>query len=167
MKNTNFTKFASIIILITICFAACDNSSEVRLVYSPAEFMEVTNKYPNAQIKIIDSQCIKESYNALKDVRNDSLVFFCDSFDYAFSEKKTTFKKYGIKVKHYQGTDFGRVEGFEQGCYYSIMMSFVQNKLGENRIDSLIFESEKRFAFKNQDCVFIRDGEDVRKLYLK
>lgn len=165
MRITSGLKFIVIVILISSCNIG-NTDSNIHIVYNPSDYLIVKKRNPDARIKIIDTLCQSQSYRALRDIREGKLKFFCDSFDYGFSEKQIVFKKIGIEVEHYFGGDIGMIEGFEYGCYYTIMMLATHSELGQKKIDSLVLASEKRFAVKNPDSLFMRDGEDLRKKYL-
>lgn len=138
------------------------------VVYNQKQYRSIQKRDSAAIIKVIDTSCINQSKRAERDLLLGRLIFYSDSLDYGYSEKQPMFHHLGIELNHMPnpGCGYGRLREFDTNCYERIMAIEVFKRFGEKYIDSVLIDAEKRFALKNPDSAFIRDGEDLRIRYL-
>ncbi len=167
MKNTiyKFTLLFFITTFYTACFDKKRDSEEIT-VFNEFVYRQLNEKNKNTKFKIIDTGCINGKKRAYKDIEKGKLKFYADSFDYGFSEKQIIFREHNIELVNYVHPHNSYTEEFEKSCYEIELIKEVYKIYGEEFTDSLLIEAERNFAKKNPDSLFIRDGEDIRYIYL-
>ncbi|MEM7086773.1 MAG: hypothetical protein AAF489_11355 [Bacteroidota bacterium] len=163
--------FSILAILLFTTLISCNEENSKKntyVVYNQKQYRNIQKRDAAAKIEVIDTSCINQSKRAETDLVLGKLIFYCDSLDYGYSEKQLMLYHLGIELHHLAipFCGYGRLPEFDTNCYERTMVIEVYKRFGEKYIDSILIDAEKRFALKNPDSVFIRDGEDLRFRYL-
>jgi hypothetical protein len=169
LKNT-FMRIITVLIL-SLFFNSCKKQEGLEkydkngniIVYSEQVYGEMWTKNKNLKVTVIDTFCINQKFNAIKDIKNGKLIYFGNN-NRVFKKLSIMLSKYGIESKEFLRRDV-RLGGFEPYCYQEEMDKEINKKLGENFIDSLFEVAKKEFVIENPDIEYMEDGIDLREKY--
>jgi len=146
------------------------NSDELLIepdtIYNVGLANKLWDKQDTVSAIVIDTACIRQRKRAKTDIKNGKLIFFRSKIWYEWKEMAELLSRYDIEYKDFDHFCFGPPPGFEYDCYEKEMWKAINEKLGENIIDSLWKVAEKEFVLKYPDSVYIKDGIDIRSKYL-
>jgi hypothetical protein len=142
-------------------------TNESLTVYNQKSYYELTEKNKDLKVKVIDTSCINERKRAESDIKKGKLYFFRSKVWYEWKEMAELLPEYDIEFKDHKPNHIGPPPGFKNDCYEKIMRSEIDDKIGKTTIDSLWKIAERNFVFKYPDSIYIKDGVDIRKQYLK
>ena len=143
---------------------SCNRTREIT-VYDQIDFLNVQKSYD--KLTVIDTVCINGRKRAKLEIKNNQLTYSISSSDAYGTELSELLKKHNINLKRRGFTDIAPPEGFENYCYENLMLEEIINKFGNKFLDSITSVAEKNYVLKNPNEPYIKDGRDLRNIYIQ
>ncbi|QBZ98326.1 hypothetical protein [Flavobacterium sangjuense] len=165
-------------IVILIILLGCEKSQKVVTakpdsngsikIYSWEEYEKVIRKNPKQKIEIIDTICPFEIKKAKLDIKKNKLVLYSyDCIAGTLDELNIVIKPYGMIAKEGKRTCTGPPKGLNYFCYEDVMSKEIEDRYGQNWIDSMERTAIKNYVIKNPSKPYFEAGKDLRDEYIK
>jgi len=163
MKNLS----AGLFILALVLFSCKARRNPVTDEYEPIAGVSVP--MDDMERKYWDSLCDAERKNALRDIKNNQLVythiFGMVEMYRSDAEMDSLLSGYSIKTK--ESGYYCTVPSSKQNCYAREMNKEIAGRYGSTFIDSLRKKAEIIYVRKNRDKIFTFEECDMNSRYLK
>ncbi len=167
MKMIQHILFLFLALLIISCQQNKTETPDSITVYDLETYLKVSEKKSSIKIHVVDTACINQRERALSDVKEGKLYYFHSNTTPEWREMAELLSLYNVELKDYLASCLRFDPPFNEYCYEEVMWAETEKRLGQPTIDSLWRVAERMFVMKYPDSVYMKDGEDVRKKYLK
>ncbi len=129
-----------------------------QIVYDQKTWYELRKRDENLKVEVIDTVCINQRKRAKSDIDKGKLTYFyymgMVKIFRSNREMAELLSKFNIGIDSTHTTCFRPALGFEYYCYENEMRIAIDKKYGNNFIDSLRFQAEKKYVLKNPNKIY-------------
>jgi hypothetical protein len=169
----------NLLFILILLFFSCEKSQKKTVstklnyndpikIYSWDEYEKIIHKNPKQKIEIIDTICPFETKKAKLDIKKNKLVLYSyQCIEGTLDELNIAIKPYGMIAKEGNKTCTRPPEGFNYFCYEDLMRKEIEDRYGENWIDSIERVAIKNYVIKHPNEPYFEGGKDLRDEYIK